>query len=81
MLSGNTIVQFVSQYDWAKYILFANPDLSRYFNGIGPLMDGMWKRTFEKKVLFCLLGHLLGTEWFVLKSFPSQRCVCINREQ
>ncbi len=62
MLSGNTIVQFVSQYDWAKYILFANTDLSRYFNGIGPLMDGM-TLGFSITVLIVYYLVFIGLAW------------------
>lgn len=41
MLAGNTVVGIFSQYDWAKYILFANTDLSQYTNNFGPPIEGM----------------------------------------
>lgn len=41
MLAGNQIVFFFVERDWAKYILFANTDLSQYFNGNTPMMEGM----------------------------------------
>lgn len=41
MLAGNQIVFFFIERDWAKYILFANTDLSQYVNGNTPLMEGM----------------------------------------
>lgn len=40
MFTGNTIVTFLAQYDWVKYILFANTNLRMYSDGI-PLVEGM----------------------------------------
>ncbi|SEQ76624.1 ABC-2 type transport system permease protein [Virgibacillus subterraneus] len=40
MLAGNAIVTFFADYSWAKYIMFANTDLSQYTNGT-PWLDGM----------------------------------------
>lgn len=41
MMSGNTVIFFLTRYDWAKYILFANTDLSQYADGGSPMIDGM----------------------------------------
>lgn len=41
MMAGNLIVAAVAQYDWAKYILFANTDLSQYTAGSQPMIEGM----------------------------------------
>ncbi|MFD1361978.1 ABC transporter permease [Lentibacillus salinarum] len=40
MLSGNAIIGFFSDYDWAKYILFANTNMDQYMNG-SPMFEGM----------------------------------------
>lgn len=40
LFTGNTVVQFFSDKEWAKYILFANTDLRPYFGG-KPLFEGM----------------------------------------
>ncbi|WP_337189844.1 ABC transporter permease [Sediminibacillus terrae] len=40
MMAGNSIIGFFMQYDWAKYILFANTNLEQYFRGT-PLIEGM----------------------------------------
>lgn len=40
MFTGPQIVQLLSQYDWVKYILFANTDLQQYTTGT-PLVEGM----------------------------------------
>jgi ABC-2 type transport system permease protein len=41
LFMGGTITSLIaSRYDWAKYILFANTDLTQYFDGI-PLVKGM----------------------------------------
>ncbi|MEF2248172.1 ABC transporter permease [Paenibacillus sp. IITD108] len=33
ILMGNTLVSVLAKYEWVKYLLFANIDLSRYANG------------------------------------------------
>lgn len=40
MFTGPQLVQLLSQYDWAKFILFANTDLRQYTTGT-PLVEGM----------------------------------------
>ncbi|MCX7920947.1 MAG: ABC transporter permease [Clostridia bacterium] len=40
MFTGGTIVGLLSKYDWVKYILFANTDLTQYIDGT-PLVEGM----------------------------------------
>lgn len=41
LLMGGNITQLISmKYDWAKYILFANTDLTKYVDG-SPLVEGM----------------------------------------
>ncbi|CRK84565.1 ABC transporter permease [Neobacillus massiliamazoniensis] len=41
LFMGGTITSLIaSRYDWAKYILFANTDLTQYFDGV-PLVKGM----------------------------------------
>ncbi|WP_047981022.1 ABC transporter permease [Ornithinibacillus contaminans] len=41
MMAGNSIVGFFSNYDWVKYILFANTDLQVYADGNSHWIDGM----------------------------------------
>ncbi|TCZ78904.1 ABC transporter permease [Paenibacillus albiflavus] len=41
MLVGNTIVGLFSGYNWVKYTLFANLDLTQYFGGLEPLRPDM----------------------------------------
>lgn len=40
MFSGSILVTIFSKYSWVKYILFANTDLSMYFDGV-PYVEGM----------------------------------------
>ncbi len=41
LFMGSTVTAIIAaQYNWAKYILFANTDLSQYFDGI-PMVNGM----------------------------------------
>ncbi|WP_431801818.1 ABC transporter permease [Halobacillus andaensis] len=39
MMSGNTIVSFFADKEWAKYILFANTDLNQFFTGSPVISD------------------------------------------
>ncbi|MFD2617033.1 hypothetical protein [Terrilactibacillus laevilacticus] len=39
-MGGSIIVQFLSRFDWVKYILFVNMDLHQYINGT-PFQKGM----------------------------------------
>jgi ABC-2 type transport system permease protein len=43
MFTGNTVVELLRHFNfnWAKYILFANTDLSQYMAGREPLFNGM----------------------------------------
>lgn len=66
MMAGSAIVSFLSSYDWVKYVLFANTDLSQYINGM-PLRDDM-TMGFSVGVLavyyviFILFGWLIFTK-------------------
>lgn len=41
MFTGGTVTMVIaSKFEWAKYILFANTDLSVYFDGV-PMVEGM----------------------------------------
>ncbi|MFC4355581.1 ABC transporter permease [Chryseomicrobium palamuruense] len=41
LMAGGAIVGFLSRYEWAKFILFANTNLAQYFNGNTPMIEGM----------------------------------------
>lgn len=41
MLVGNTLVMIFRQYEWVKYVLFANIDLSQYLAGGTPIRPEM----------------------------------------
>lgn len=41
MFAGTTAAQALAMYEWSKYILFANTDLSIYYNFSGPIRDEM----------------------------------------
>lgn len=64
MMAGNSIVAFFSQYAWAKYILFANTDLSQYANGNEPWIEGM-SLPFSISVLLVYLVVFLAASWGV----------------
>ncbi|MFA1642077.1 ABC transporter permease [Chryseomicrobium imtechense] len=41
LLSNGALMLFLSRFDWAKFVLFANTDLGQYVEGGTPLIDGM----------------------------------------
>lgn len=63
MFAGNTIVFFLEKYSWAKFILFANLDLSQYVND-APMFEGM---TLQFSIINLLVHFVffLGVAWFV----------------
>lgn len=62
MMAGNTIVVFFAQYDWAKYILFANTNLKQYVAGGMPINEDM-TLTFSIVVLLVYFVVFLGAAW------------------
>lgn len=62
MMAGNAIVAFLSQYEWSKYILFANTNLKQYMNGMEPPIPGM-SLTFSIIVLAVYFVIFLAAAW------------------
>ena len=62
MFAGNTLVMFVSQYSWSKYILFANTNLQQYFNGNEPMIEGM-SLAFSLTVLAIYFAIFMAAAW------------------
>ncbi|WP_033541004.1 ABC transporter permease [Planococcus sp. CAU13] len=62
MMAGNAIVAFLSQYEWSKYILFANTNLKQYMNGMEPMIPGM-SMTFSIIVLAVYFVIFMGAAW------------------
>ncbi|XKE94688.1 ABC transporter permease [Metaplanococcus flavidus] len=62
MMAGNTIVAFLSQYEWSKFILFANTNLAQYTNGTEPMISGM-SMTFSIIVLLVYFAIFMGAAW------------------
>ncbi len=62
MMSGSTLVVFVASKEWAKYILFANTDLTVFFEGT-PIIDGL-TLAFSVSVLVVYFIVFLGLSWF-----------------
>ncbi|MFD1736506.1 ABC transporter permease [Bacillus salitolerans] len=63
MFTGSQIVQIFSRYDWVKYILFANTDLSQYINGT-PIVEGM-TITFSITILVIYFLLFTGLSWYI----------------
>ncbi|WP_337020204.1 ABC transporter permease [Oceanobacillus massiliensis] len=62
MLVGNQIVFFLAERSWAKYILFANTDLTQYTDGNSPWIEGM-TLGFSITVLFVYYILFLFLAW------------------
>lgn len=62
MMAGNAIVAFLSQYEWSKYILFANTNLAQYTNGMEPVIPGM-SMTFSIIVLLVYFVIFIAAAW------------------
>lgn len=64
MLAGNSIVLFFAERSWAKFILFANTDLSQYVGGNEPFIEGM-SLTFSVTVLVVYFVIFVIASWGV----------------
>ncbi len=62
LLTGGAIVQFLSDREWAKYILFANTNLKQYANG-SPPFEGM-TLSFSITVLAVYYLIFITLTWF-----------------
>lgn len=62
MMGGNMIVGIFAEYDWAKYILFANIDLQQYETG-NVLIEGM-TLSFSIMMLFIYFIVFVLFAWF-----------------
>lgn len=65
LLMGGTITQLIaSNFDWAKYILFANTNLSQYINGT-PMIEGMTMSfSITMLVIYFIVFHALAYFFF-----------------
>lgn len=62
MMAGNSIVTFFAERSWAKYILFANTDLSQYANGNTPWIEDM-TLGFSVSVLIVYYAIFIILSW------------------
>ncbi|MFZ3580062.1 ABC transporter permease [Virgibacillus sp. DJP39] len=65
MFTGPQIVQLLSNYDWVKYILFANTNFQQYSNGV-PLVEGM-TMTFSIIVLSVYFIIFITLTWVIFQ--------------
>lgn len=63
MFTGPQLVHLLSQYEWVKYILFANTDLQQYTTGT-PLVEGM-TMTFSIAILLIYFGLFAFLSLFI----------------
>ncbi|MBU9712152.1 ABC transporter permease [Evansella tamaricis] len=65
MFTGQQMVMLLSEYQWVKYILFANTNLVQYISGT-PLVDGM-TMTFSITVLIAYFICFVFTSWIIFE--------------
>lgn len=65
MFTGQQVVMLLSEYEWVKYILFANTNLSQYMNG-QPLVEGM-TMTFSITVLLVYFILFVTMSWTIFQ--------------
>lgn len=64
---GQTIGEIIKHYSWAKYYLFLNTDLSKYFIQNGPALDSATTLQFSIFVLIAYFVIFNGLSWYVFK--------------
>ncbi|MFB1050310.1 ABC transporter permease [Paraliobacillus sp. JSM ZJ581] len=67
MFAGNIVIPFIAKYDWAKYILFANTDLSQHREGAIQLFDGMSLSFSITVLLVYYIVFIIATWWTFTK--------------
>jgi len=69
LFTGNVLVSLLSKYNWVKYVLFANTDLTQYAKG-EPIVKGM-TLTFSFIVLIVYFMIFIAISWI----FFSRRAI------
>lgn len=64
MLVGNSVVMMFSNYDWVKYILFANINLSQYFTGMPLRPDMTLGFSIIVLAVYFIVFHLISWLFF-----------------
>lgn len=65
MFTGGQVVQLLNQYDWVKYILFANTNLTQYTSGT-PIVEGM-TMSFSIMMLFIYFILFIGMSFIIFQ--------------
>jgi ABC-2 type transport system permease protein len=64
---GGTIGEFIKHYSWAKYYLFLNTDLSKYYTQASPTLDSDTTIQFSILILIVYFIIFNGLSWYVFK--------------
>ncbi|MBB5171938.1 ABC transporter permease [Texcoconibacillus texcoconensis] len=65
MFTGPQLVQLLSNYEWVKYILFANTNLQQYTNGT-PIVEGM-TMTFSISMIMIYFIIFVALSWVIFE--------------
>ncbi|RIU89065.1 ABC transporter permease [Oceanobacillus picturae] len=73
MMAANPIMLYFSDRAWAKFILFANTDLSQYTAGSTPFMEGMTLGfSITVLIVYYLLFMALSWAFFTIRDIAGQ---------
>jgi ABC-2 type transport system permease protein len=64
---GGTNGELIKQYSWAKYYLFLNTDLSKYFTQSAPALGSDTTLQFSIMILIVYFVIFNGLSWYVFK--------------
>jgi len=64
---GQTIGELIKHFAWAKYYLFLNTDLTKYFVQRGPVLDSDTTIQFSIFILIVYFVIFNGLSWYVFK--------------
>jgi ABC-2 type transport system permease protein len=64
---GQTIGQIIKSFGWAKYYLFLNTDLTKYYIQNGPSLDSDTTLQFSIIILIVYFVIFNGLSWYVFK--------------
>ncbi|RFA35618.1 ABC transporter permease [Virgibacillus dokdonensis] len=64
MMGGSSLIGFLAEKEWAKYILFANMDLSQFADGNTPMIKGL---TLEFSITMLAIYYVvfLAMSWII----------------
>ncbi len=70
-MAGSIIIQFLSQFEWVKYVLFVNMDLNQYIDGIPFREDMTMGFSLSVLAVYYLIFAIFGWLFFTKRDVAS----------